>query len=398
MCKPPFITSHTITLIMKEKVIEAYYTQFGTAVAACFFSPGRINIIGEHTDYNNGFVLPAAIDKGIYVAIGQNQTDSIHLYSLAFDESFSIALADLHITKKPWANYILGVVAQVIKLGKKSGGFNLVIGGDLPIGAGLSSSAAVECAVLFAINELYHLQLTKLQMVQLAQQAEHEYAGVKCGIMDMFASMFGKKDHAIQLDCRTLDYQYIPLDLSGYSLVLLNTNIKHSLANSAYNTRREECEQGVAWLTEQFPKVQSLRDATIAMLNEAVLAKNKLVYTRCRFVVEEISRLQEACSALANGNINTLGEKMYATHTGLSKAYEVSCAELDFLVDNAKQYEAIIGARMMGGGFGGCTINIIKSEMANTVIETLANSYANAFNIALSPYIVTTYSGTQQLS
>jgi galactokinase len=382
---------------MRDKIIETYRSQFKSEPAACFFSPGRINIIGEHTDYNNGFVLPAAIDKGIYVAIGKTENTVIQLYSLAFAEFFFIDIADLHITNIAWANYILGVVAQVTKMQKQISGFNMVIGGDLPIGAGLSSSAAVECTALFAINQLFQLQLTKLQIVQMAQQAEHEYAGVKCGIMDMFASVYGKKDYAIQLDCGTLNYQYVPLQLDGYLLVLLNTNIKHSLASSAYNTRRKECEQGVAWLSEQFPQVQSLRDATIAMLNEVVLSKNKLVYTRCRYVIEEITRLQEACAALANNDIKRLGECMYATHTGLSKAYEVSCAELDFLVDRAKNHEAVVGARMMGGGFGGCTINIIKAEAAAIVMEELAIAYAKEFNLTLTPYTVTTSNGTHQL-
>jgi galactokinase len=382
---------------MKESLINTYTEQFKVAPAACFFSPGRINIIGEHTDYNSGFVLPAAVDKGIYVAIGKNDSNSINLYSADFNELFSIEINALQITNTQWANYIVGVVAQVQKMQKNIGGFNMVLVGDLPIGAGMSSSAAVECAALFALNELFQLQLSKLQIVQMAQQAEHEYAGVKCGIMDMFASVFGKKDYAIKLDCSTLEYEYVPLQLTEYKIVLLNTNIKHSLASSAYNTRREECEQGVAWLKEQYPQVQSLRDATVDMLNEVVLTKNKLVYTRCKFVVDEIQRLLDACSALANNDIETVGEKMYSTHHGLSKMYEVSCDELDFLVDKAQANTAIAGARVMGGGFGGCTINLIKNEVVDKIIDEVGIAYKNKFNLALTPYIVTTSNGTHQL-
>jgi galactokinase len=382
---------------MKDKIIDIYQQQFNASPFGCFFSPGRINIIGEHTDYNNGFVLPAAIDKGIYVAIGKNDEGKINLYSADFKESFSIAVIDISITKNLWANYILGVVAQVQKKENSITGFNMVIGGDLPIGAGLSSSAAVECAALYAINELFGLQLNKLQIVQMAQMAEHNFAGVKCGIMDMFASVFGKKDYAIQLDCETLSYQYIPLVLEGYSIVLLNTNIKHSLASSAYNKRREECEQGVAWVAAKYNNVKSLRDVTIEMLNEEVLTKNKLVYTRCKFVVEEMQRLKDACAAMANNDIKLLGEKMFSTHYGLSKEYEVSCDELDFLVEKAKENKKIAGARMMGGGFGGCTINIIKNENVEEVIKEFAIAYQEKFNLSLSHYIVATSNGTHQL-
>jgi galactokinase len=382
---------------MKEKITQIYTEQFNEKPTACFFSPGRINIIGEHTDYNNGFVLPAAVDKGIYVAIGKNQTNTIHLYSVDYNELFSIDISSIKITQNRWANYVLGIVAQIIKANKNITGFNMVIDGDLPIGAGLSSSAALECAALFAINELFELNLNKLDIVQMAQKAEHEYAGVKCGIMDMFASVFGKKDYAIKLDCKTLDFEYVPLQFGDYAILLLNTNIKHSLASSAYNKRREECEQGVAWVAEKFTHVNSLRDVTIAMLNEIVLPKNKLVYTRCKFVVEEIQRLQDACIALDNNDISKLGQYMFATHYGLSKEYEVSCPELDFLEAKANGHNDIAGARMMGGGFGGCTINVVKSGAINQVIAQMSTAYKNEFNFDLSYYTVATSNGTHQL-
>ena len=265
-------------------------------------SPGRVNIIGEHTDYNEGFVLPAAIDKAIYVAVSKRSDERIHLYSIDYHQSFEVELQDIQPTKN-WATYILGVVHQLVERGHEVVGFNLAIDGDVPIGAGLSSSAAVECAVVYALNELFALGISRMEMVLIAQKAEHTFAGVMCGIMDQFASMFGKKDHVIKLDCRSLAYEYRPLKLDGYKLVLFNTNVKHSLSSSAYNERRQQCEQGVAWVREQHPHVNSLRDVTMEMLRENVLPKDKLVYTRCKFVVEEIQRLLTACDDLESGNI-----------------------------------------------------------------------------------------------
>ena len=242
----------------------------------------------------------------------------------------------------------------------------------MPLGAGLSSSAAVECATVFALNELFELQLDKMQMVKLAQAAEHAFAGVKVGIMDMFASMFGKKDNVIKLDCRSLQYEYVPFHLSGIKIVLFNTNVKHSLASTEYNTRRKECEQGVEWIKENQPEVNSLRDATIEMLDAFVLPKDKLVYKRCRFIVEEIQRLLQACEDLKRDDISALGKKMFATHDGLSKDYEVSCKELDFLVDAVRNNANVFGARMMGGGFGGCTINLVKEEAVEDLIQDIS--------------------------
>lgn len=277
------------------------------------------------------------------------------------------------------------------------GGFNLVLDGEVPIGAGLSSSAAVECAVVFALNELFALGLAQMEMVRIAQKAEHTYSGVLCGIMDMFASMFGKKDQVIKLDCRSLAYEYKPLKIDGYSLVLFNTNVKHSLASSAYNTRRQQCEQGVAWVQQHYSEVKSLRDVNLTMLNEYVLAKDQEVYQKCRFIIEEIERLQLACDDLEHGRMDALGQKMFQTHEGLSKAYEVSCKELDFLVDAVKGNPAVLGSRMMGGGFGGCTINIVKNEAIASLSEQLASSYKAAMNLELTPIIVNTSDGTERV-
>ena len=358
-------------------------------------SPGRINIIGEHTDYNDGFVLPAAINKAAYLAIALRDDDEIHLIAADLNETFSISLNELKPANDViWPNYILGSVAQFIKKGIPLKGFNAVLSSDVPIGAGLSSSAAVECATTFALNELMHTDIERIEMVKMSQTAEHEYAGVMCGIMDQFASMMGKKDHVIKLDCRSLEYEYVPFKLEGIKILLLDTNVKHSLASSEYNTRRKECSQAVAWIKEYEPQVNSLRDATEEMLDKYVLPKSKLVDKRSRFIVQEINRLQRACEDLQKRDIRSLGIKMFATHDGLSKMYEVSCDELDYMVEFVRNNDAVIGARMMGGGFGGCTINLVKTDAVDAVKQTVAKKYYAATGIETEFYIVKINDGT----
>ncbi|HKZ66287.1 MAG TPA: galactokinase [Chitinophagaceae bacterium] len=356
-------------------------------------SPGRVNIIGEHTDYNEGFVLPVAIDKGIAVAIDEREDNEIHLYSEEFKEYHKTTLSDIQPVKG-WPDYVLGVVSQLQEHGHGLKGFNLVLDGDVPIGAGLSSSAAVECATIFALKELFGHQLSLLDMARLAQAAEHHFAGVRCGIMDQFASLFGKKDFAIKLDCKTLQHEYVPLQLHDYKIVLLNTNIKHSLALSEYNTRRSQCEQGIAWIAKQFPDIKSLRDVTIEMLDKIVAPKDKIIYRRCKYVIEENMRLLSACEALKIGNIHLVGQKMFQSHSGLSEQYEVSCRELDFLVENVKYNPAVIGARMMGGGFGGCTINLVKEKAIPMLAEKLGKEYRKVTDLELSSYVVNSEKGT----
>lgn len=360
-------------------------------------SPGRINIIGEHTDYNEGFVLPAAIDKAIYVAISKRKDDEIHLFSESYQQSHVAKVADIQKSDKGWANYILGVASEIQKRGYTFGGFNIYIDGNVPLGAGLSSSAALECATGFAIDQLFGLDIPKMDIALIAQKAEHNFAGVNCGIMDQFASVFGKKDRAVMLDCRSMEYEYIPLELEGYKLVLLNTNVKHSLSDSAYNKRREQCEQAVAWVKAHHPAVNSLRDATVAMLDEFVKPQDSEVYSKCRYVVEEIGRLTTAAQELKSGNLQALGTLMFQTHEGLSKAYEVSCEELDFLVDSVKNLEGVLGARMMGGGFGGCTINIVKNEVIEELIENISQAYQQKFGLKLDAYVVESADGTSQI-
>ncbi len=378
---------------MAKAVLERYEKEFG-GKPVIVRSPGRVNIIGEHTDYNEGFVLPAAIDRAAYVAVGPRQDDTISLYSEHFNESYEVKLGNLKPTDKGWPNYVLGVADQMIKRGYALKGFNLVLDADVPIGAGLSSSAAVECATAYALNEIFDLDIEKLELVKIAQKAEHTFAGVLCGIMDQFASVHGKKDHVIKLDCRSLEYEYVPLKLEGYKLLLLNTNVKHSLASTEYNTRRQQCEQGVALVKAHHPQVKSLRDVTPEMLEQYVAPADETIYRRCKYVVEENIRLLSGCEDLKNGHIEDLGQKMFATHKGLSKEYEVSCQELDYLVDYVKGNKDVLGARMMGGGFGGCTINIVKEEAIEGLVQKVSADYRQAMNLELTHYIAVIEDGT----
>ncbi len=385
--------------IIATKLTVAFKEAFDSLLDPIIvLSPGRVNIIGEHTDYNDGFVLPAAIDKAAYIAIALRDDDEIHLMALDLNETFSISIKDLKpISDISWPNYILGVVAQFAKKNIAFKGFNAILTSDVPIGAGLSSSAAVECATVFSLNELMHTNLNKIEMVKMAQKAEHEYAGVKCGVMDQFASVMGKKDHVIKLDCRSLEYQYVPFKLSGFKILLLNTNVKHSLASSEYNTRRKECEQAVEWIRRYIPAVKSLRDVSEKMLDQYVLPKNKLIDQRSRFIIQEINRLQDGCKDLSNGNINALGKKMFATHDGLSKMYSVSCKELDYLVDFVRNNNAVIGARMMGGGFGGCTINLVKEDVIDELVSTIIPAYEVAMGLQLTYYVASIEDGTRMV-
>lgn len=378
---------------IREKVVADFLKNF-EGKPLLVRSPGRVNIIGEHTDYNNGFVLPAAIDKAVIVAVVPRDDDRIRLYSGEFDERFDTLISEMQPTDRIWPNYILGVADQLRKRGYALRGFDLAIDGDVPIGSGLSSSAAVECATAFALNELFSLNIGKKDLAFIAQKAEHEFAKVLCGIMDQFASVFGKKDHVIRLDCQSLEYEYVPLRMEGFRIVLLNTNVKHSLGSSEYNTRRQQCESGVALVKAHHPEVNSLRDVSLAQLDHYVAPVDPLVYRRCKYVVEENERLLSGCEDLKAGNVEALGKKMFLSHEGLSREYEVSCAELDFLVDAVRNHPGVLGARMMGGGFGGCTINLVKEEAIEELIREVAASYSKMMGKELTPYIASIEDGT----
>ena len=377
--------------------VKSFFVEyFGYVPQIMAKSPGRINLIGEHTDYNLGFVLPAAIDKAAYVAVARREDQLIRLFAKDLEEEYQVDINLLPTIPGHWSAYILGVVDQLSKMGKQLSGFDLVLTCDVPTGAGMSSSAAVECATAFALNALFDLQLERLDLVRMAQKAENEFVGVKCGIMDMFASVMGKDAQVIQLDCRDLSYQYFPLNLGGYKIVLFDTGVKHSLAGGEYNLRRQQCEQGVAVLKERFPEVNSLRDANLPMLDEQFRsAVSSTVYNRCLYVIEENIRLETGCRLLLQNDIQGFGKQMHGSHKGLSELYEVSCKELDFLVDLSKQEDAIAGARMMGGGFGGCTINLIESSAIESIHEKFSKQYQSAMGRELAMYVMVPSEGSQ---
>ncbi|MDR0680640.1 MAG: galactokinase [Dysgonamonadaceae bacterium] len=379
------------TLKIKEKFEELF--GFGGVL---YTSPGRINLIGEHTDYNGGFVLPGAIDKAMYCEIKPNGTDKIKVYALDLDESSEFGLKEEDKPKESWAKYIFGVVREMTKKGKKIPGFNIVISGDVPLGAGMSSSAALESVVGYALNDQFQLGFTRQELAAIGQATEHNYVGVKCGIMDQFASCMGKEASLIRLDCRSLEYEYIPFHPKGYKLVLLNTCVTHELASSAYNKRRESCEKVVEAIAEKHPEVKHLRDANPDMLREVKDKVSAEDYLRAEFVIEEIQRLLDTCEALKKDDYDTVGKKMYETHKGLSEKYEVSCRELDFLNDKAKEL-GVTGSRVMGGGFGGCTINLVKEDCIDEFVKKASEDYEKEFGIQLKIYDVVIKDGAKRL-
>lgn len=361
-----------------------------------FYSPGRINLIGEHVDYNDGFVLPGAIDKGIYFAIALNNTDTINCYSVDFDESISVPLSEVK-KMDSWKNYILGVVNEFQLLKFPVEGFDCVFGGNIPIGGGLSSSAALEGGVSFGLNTLCNFGKNRKELALLGQRAEHNFPGVMCGIMDQYANMFGKKDTVILLDCRSINHEYIPLNLEGFEIVLINTKVHHSLAASEYNARRKECEEGLMIMQEN-SNIQSFRDVTKEDIEKYKERMGQEIYKRCLYVVQEIERTQKAASLLKQNDIFGFGKLMYQTHEGLRNLYDVSCKELDFLVDAAKENPGVAGARLMGGGFGGCTINIIQKEAMQPFLEKILPAYKKQFDIEAEVYDVKVVEGTHGIN
>jgi galactokinase len=360
-------------------------------------SSGRVNLIGEHVDYNGGFVLPAAIDKSAYVAIAPAESQIGKWISVDLKKKTEVDFSVFKpLADHRWANYILGVVEQFAKRGLSVKPFHCVMSGDVPIGSGLSSSAALESAIAFGINEMNNLGLDRTALAQLVQQAENEFIGVKCGIMDMFASLRGKENHVLRLDCETLDYQYFPLSLGDCKIVLFDTGVKHNLVDSEYNVRRSQCEEGLAFFRKKFDNaVQNLSQVPLAWLQASRSQLNPVVYNRCQYVIEENQRILSACEDLQAGRLEDFGIKMTATHEGLRHLYEVSCQELDFLVDELWHESAVLGSRMMGGGFGGCTINIIKTEAIDGLFAKLSTRYEQKMGKKLKMYSVVTANGTE---
>ncbi len=381
-----------IAASIQQKFIELFQTR-----PLLVQSPGRINLIGEHTDYNKGYVLPAAIDKVTVVAAQQRSDNFINVYAADLEAMVEADLSQELLPAHNWSDYVLGIVQQFVRLGLPVKGFNLVFGGNVPLGAGVSSSAALECAVAFALNELFQTNLTTLQMVKLAQKAENEFVGVNCGIMDQFASMFGKKNRVLKLDCNNLEYEPVPFEMDEFKIVLLDTNVKHSLGSSEYNVRRSQCEEGLHLLNQAFPDLHNLRDASLEQLNQVLLPKSTVLYNRCRYVMEENNRLLDACHQLHHNNMRAFGELMYGSHKGLSGLYEVSCPELDFLIEQVRQVSEVYGARMMGGGFGGCTINLVKSQAVEALIESVGTAYQQHTGKTMQAYIVQIGNGTSLL-
>ncbi len=364
---------------LQNKIFKAFEERY-TGTPLMIKSPGRINLIGEHTDYNDGFVFPATIDKYIYVAIAKSGKSYSSAYSIDFDESIVIDLNKLVKTEKgSWKNYVIGVVAGIVEKTNLQDNFNLVFGGDIPIGAGLSSSAALENGIVYGLNKLFDLELDSNEMMNISIEAEHNFAGVNCGIMDQFSNLHGKKDNAILLDCADLSYKHIPIQLDKYSLLLINTNVKHQLSDSPYNQRKQACKTGFETIKKHYPAISSLSRATIEQLDSVKSGVTEEVYNRCLYVIEENARVLKAKKAMEQRDWKELGKQLFDSHKGLSELYEVSCDELDFLVDLAKQEQGVLGSRMMGGGFGGCTINLIETISIDRFIDKVKFEYREKY-------------------
>lgn len=380
----------------KEQVIKIFKEKFNNENPEVYTSPGRVNLIGEHTDYNGSFVFPGAIDKGMIAAIRFNGTDKIRAYAIDLDESSEFGLIEEDAPNEGWAKYLFGVCREIIKRGGTVKAFDTVFAGDVPLGAGMSSSAALESTYAFALNDLLNLGIDKFELARIGQSTEHNYVGVKCGIMDQFASIFGKEGHLIRLDTKTMEYEYFPFNPKGYKLVLLDTLVKHELASSAYNARRASCENTAATISKLHPEVKFLRDASMDMLNEVKDQISEEDYMRSKYVIEETQRVIDVSNALQQGDYETVGQKMYETHHGMSKLYEVSCEELDFLNDIAKEH-GVTGSRVMGGGFGGCTINLVKDELYNSFIADAKKQFKEKYGHEPKVYDVVISDGARKL-
>ena len=381
---------------MQNRIHEKFVSLFGEG-ASVYASAGRINLIGEHTDYNGGYVFPGAIDKCIMAEIKPNGTNKVRAYSLDLDKYAEFGLEEADKPEGLWACYIFGVCRETIKRGGKVEGFDTVFAGNVPLGAGLSSSAALESTFAFAVNDLFNGgTIDKFELAKIGQSTEHNYCGVKCGIMDQFASCFGKAGSLIRLNCKTLEYKYFPFNPEGYKLVLIDTCVKHSLASSAYNKRRESCERAAAAIHKNHPEVEFLSDSKRVWLDEVRSEISEEDFIRAEYVIGEVQRVLDVCDALERNDYETVGEMMYQTHFGMSKLYEVSCEELDFLAKLARKMD-VTGCRVMGGGFGGCTINLVKDEIYDSFITEARKQFNAAYGHEPKVYDVVISDGAHKV-
>ena len=380
---------------MDHTFIKNMFAELFKTTPVLIKSPGRINFIGEHTDYNNGFVLPAAIDKFIYIAIQKNNQRKINIYAYNLQKYVSVDIENIEHNSQNWVNYITGPYVELLNNNCQVSGFDCVFGGEIPLGAGMSSSAAIECGLIYGLKTIFDLNINKLQVAQFAQHAEQNFAGVNCGIMDQFAITHGEKNCVVKLDCENLSYDLYDYGLVDYVPILVNSMVKHNLASSEYNIRRQECERGVEAINAQFGNISSLRDVNMKQIESMSDSLDSVVYNRCLYVVEENLRVNEFCDALLNNDATKAGLLMCDSHLGLKNKYEVSCDELDFLVGEAMNLEYVCGSRMMGGGFGGCTINLVKKGSEQKFIKAISSSYKTAFAILPEIYLVNITNGVE---
>ena len=368
-------------MVTIEHVRSRFIKHFDGQTGNIYFAPGRINLIGEHTDYNGGFVFPGAVDCGIMAEVRPNGLNTVICYAIDMKDKVEFKVDDPVGPRTSWARYIYGIVQEMRKRGVDVKGFNTAFSGDVPLGAGMSSSAALESCFAFALNDIFgDNKVEKWDLALAGQATEHNYVGVNCGIMDQFASVFGQAGKLMRLDCRSREFEYFPFEPKGYKLVLLNSCVKHELVGSPYNDRRNSCENVVKHIAAKHPeeKFETLRDCSWEQLEEVRAEVGEADYTRAHFVLGEKDRVLTVCDALVAGDYETVGKKMYETHKGLSKEYAGSCEELDFLNDIAKEC-GVTGSRIMGGGFGGCTINLVKDELYDGFIREAKRRYAEKY-------------------
>ncbi len=379
-----------------DDVRSRFIKHFDGTTGTVYAAPGRINLIGEHTDYNGGFVFPGAVEQGIIAELKPNGTRLIKAYSIDLKDYYEFSLDDEKGPRSTHFRYIFGVAKEMMKLGVKVEGFNIAFAGDVPQGSGMSSSAALESCVAYALNDIFNGNIDPMTLAKVGQATEHNYVGVKCGIMDQFAAMHGKKNNLMRLDCRSGEFEYFPWQPKGYKLVLINSCVKHELVGSPYNERRESCERVVAAVKAFKPEAETLRDCTWEYLEKVKEQISEVDYRRAKFVLGEVDRVLAVCEALKQNDYETVGEKMYETHDGLSKDYEVSCEETDYLVDIARDC-GVSGARIMGGGFGGCTINLVQKDLYPTFIEQVKANYNEKFGKACKIIDVVIGDGARKL-